>query len=120
MDNLILDGAMGTRLIERGMGAGELPEVWGMLHPEILEGIHREYVDAGSRVIYADTFCANPRKLKNSPYSPEEVIRSNILTAKRAAGNRARVAMDVGPLGAMMAPLGTWPLRKPMIPSPGC
>ena len=106
MDNLILDGAMGTRLIERGMGAGELPEVWGMLHPEILEGIHREYVDAGSRVIYADTFCANPRKLKNSPYSPEEVIRSNILTAKRAAGNRARVAMDVGPLGAMMAPLG--------------
>ncbi len=106
MDNLILDGAMGTRLMQRGMGAGELPEVWGMLHPEILESIHREYVDAGSRVIYADTFCANPRKLKNSPYSPEEVIRSNILTAKRAAGDRARVAMDVGPLGAMMAPLG--------------
>ena len=106
MDNLILDGAMGTMLMQRGMGAGELPEVWGMLHPEILEEIHREYVDAGSRVIYADTFCANPRKLKNSPYSPEEVIRSNILTAKKAAGGRARVAMDVGPLGAMMAPLG--------------
>ena len=106
MDNLILDGAMGTRLMQRGMRPGDLPEVWGMLHPEILEEIHREYVDAGARVIYADTFCANPRKLKNSPYTPEEVIAANIRTAQKAAGGRARVAMDVGPLGALMAPLG--------------
>ncbi len=106
MDNLILDGAMGTRLMQCGMRPGEVPEVWGMQHPEILEGIHREYIGAGARVIYADTFCANPRKLKNTPHTPEEVIKSNILTAKKAAGDRARVALDVGPLGAMMAPLG--------------
>ena len=106
MDNLILDGAMGTRLMQCGMRPGELPEVWGMLHPEILERIHREYMDAGAKVIYADTFCANPRKLKNTPYTPEEVIESNIRTALKAADGRARVGMDVGPLGAMMAPLG--------------
>ena len=106
MDKILLDGAMGTRLLQAGMETGQLPEVWGMTHPEVLERIHREYVEAGAEIILADTFCANPLKLKGSGWEAEEVIQSNVRTAGKAAGGRARVALDIGPLGKMMEPLG--------------
>ena len=59
----ILDGAMGTMLQAAGLGLGERPEIFGMQHPEIVEQIHSCYIDAGSDVIYANTFGANAHKL---------------------------------------------------------
>ena len=103
----ILDGAMGTMLQSAGLGLGERPEIFGMEHPEILEKIQRQYVDAGSNVIYANTFGANAHKLRGTGYSVEEVVTANIHAAKRAAGGRSRVALDVGPIGELMEPLGT-------------
>lgn len=108
MNNLtLLDGAMGTMLQAAGMGLGERPEIFGVHHPEILERIQRSYVDAGSRVIYANTFGANAHKLIGTGYTVETLVSQNIAIAKRAANGRAKVALDVGPLGELMEPLGT-------------
>ncbi len=106
-DILILDGAMGTMLQRSGQQPGEIPEVFGMEHPEILADIHEQYIQAGSRVIYANTFNANARKLAESGHSVGEVITANVKTALAAAAGRARVAVSMGPIGELLAPLGT-------------
>lgn len=104
---IILDGAMGTMLQAAGLGLGERPEIFGMEHPEIVEKIQRAYVEAGSNIIYANTFGANAHKLEGMGHSVEEVITANVAAAKRAAAGRARVALDVGPIGELLEPLGT-------------
>ncbi len=119
---VILDGAMGTMLQDAGMPLGARPEVFGMEHPELTEEIHRRYLEAGSRVIYANTFGANARKLRGSGASAREVVAANVAAAKRAVrewkaahpdGDAARaedcplVALDAGPTGELMEPLGT-------------
>ena len=67
-DRIILDGGMGTMLQARGLRPGDHPEIYGMEHPEIVEEIHRKYIEAGSNVIYANTFEANGHKLKGGTY----------------------------------------------------
>ena len=108
---LLLDGAMGTMLQKAGMKPGTLPEVFGMQHPEIVLGIHQRYIEAGSRVIYANTFGANSRKYEGSGFSVKDVIAANIATARKAAssfpGLNVKTALDVGPVGELMEPLGT-------------
>jgi len=111
-DFLFLDGAMGTELQKAGMPAGMLPELFGLEHPEITEKIHGDYLDAGSRILYANTFGANGKKLKSCGKSVQEIIAANIGSAKKAASHysdpgKTGVALDVGPIGEMMAPLGT-------------
>ncbi|MCD7981991.1 MAG: homocysteine S-methyltransferase family protein [Clostridiales bacterium] len=152
----ILDGAMGTMLQNAGLALGARPEVFGMEHPEILERIQREYVDAGSDVIYANTFGANAHKLRGTGYSVQELVQANVAAALRAVGRgtadeepgavgrgrtggedfpvekqrmavlkkekreegdltedrmrpgkQIRVALDIGPIGELMEPLGT-------------
>ena len=104
---LLLDGAMGTVLQQRGLKPGELPELIGITRPELLRSIHREYIDAGSRVVCANTFGANALKLAHSGYTVEEVVRASIAAAKQAAaGTGTRVALDIGPLGELLEPMG--------------
>lgn len=103
----ILDGGMGTMLQAAGLGLGERPEIFGMQHPEIVEKIQRAYVNAGSDIIYANTFGANAHKLAGLNVTVKDAVNANVAAAKRAAGGRARVALDVGPIGELMEPLGT-------------
>ena len=104
---ILLDGAMGTMLQAAGLGLGERPELFGLEHPEVVEGVHRAYLEAGSRVLYANTFGANAHKLSGTGCTVEEVISANVSTARRVAGDRAKVALDVGPIGELLEPLGT-------------
>jgi 5-methyltetrahydrofolate--homocysteine methyltransferase len=111
---IILDGGMGTMLQAEGLAPGEHPEVFGFHHPDVVKNIHRKYIDAGSSVIYANTFGANPRKLAGQEIDTDTAVRSAVRTAKEAAreaqevcGRRAAVALDVGPIGELLAPLGT-------------
>ena len=107
-DIILLDGAMGTMLQAAGLPAGELPEVWNITHPETVAGIQRQYVEAGSRVIYANTFGANRHKTADSGYSVAQLVEGGIRAARAAArGTDTRVALDVGPIGALLEPLGT-------------
>ncbi|MCD8324760.1 MAG: homocysteine S-methyltransferase family protein [Clostridiales bacterium] len=116
---IILDGAMGTMLQNAGLALGARPEIFGLEHPDILEKIQREYVEAGSDVIYANTFGANAHKLRGTGHTVEELVTANVAAARRAAGccdsvsengdsrKKVRVALDVGPIGELMEPLGT-------------
>lgn len=108
-DNLlILDGAMGTVLQQRGLPPGGVPELLNLTAPELLQGVYRSYVEAGSQVVYANTFGANALKLSRTGHSPEEIITAAIFVAKQAvAGTGTRVALDIGPLGELLEPLGT-------------
>ena len=78
---MILDGAMGTMLQAAGLKLGQKPEVFGMEHPEIVERIQGSYIEAGSDVIYANTFGANAHKLAGTGVSAAEAVKANIRTA---------------------------------------
>ncbi|MBR2524438.1 MAG: homocysteine S-methyltransferase family protein, partial [Clostridiales bacterium] len=65
-DNLLfLDGGFGTMLQDRGLPVGELPERWNLTHPDVITEIHKEYYDAGSNVVSANTFGANSFKFSD-------------------------------------------------------
>ncbi len=106
---VILDGGMGTLLQEAGLAPGELPERWNITHPDIIEGIHRAYFEAGSNVVLANTFGANSLKFSDSEL--RDIIKAAINSARRARestpGDAPRfVALDIGPIGRLLKPLG--------------
>ena len=105
---LILDGAMGTVLQQRGLTPGGIPELLNLTDPELVAGVYRSYVEAGSQVIYANTFGANAHKLSRTGHSVEEIITAAISVAKDAVRETGtKVALDIGPLGELLEPLGT-------------
>lgn len=107
-DLLILDGAMGTVLQQRGLPAGGVPELLNLTDPELLKEVYRSYAQAGSQVVYANTFGANALKLARTGHSVEEIISAAISAAREAVGaDGVRVALDIGPLGELLEPLGT-------------
>lgn len=106
---LFLDGGMGTLLQAEGLAPGELPETWNIEHPEKVEAIHRRYYEAGSDVVLANTFGANVCKFHDDRYTVEEVIHAGIANAKRAGeqiGKETYVALDMGPTGKLLKPMG--------------
>ena len=104
-DYLIVDGAMGTQLQERGLAdAGELPELLNFSHPDDIAAIHAAYVAAGAEVITTNTFGANRLKLEGVA-SVADVYAAAAKCA-RAAG-APYVAGDIGPTGALLEPMGT-------------
>lgn len=104
----LLDGAMGTMIQQRVLPYAEIPELYNLRAPEVMQEIHKEYVDAGSDIIYANTFGANPLKIKDLNESLEEIIQAGIQNAKEAVkGTDTLVALDVGPTGQLLEPMGT-------------
>lgn len=106
---LILDGGTGTLLQSAGLPSGELPERWNITHPEVIRDIHKAYFDAGSNIVCTNTFGAN--SLKFGADELREVIFSAVKNAREAikasSGTQPKwVALDVGPLGRMLKPLG--------------
>ena len=78
---LILDGGMGTMIQKSGADTSVLPEVLSVTDPETIISIHRQYVEAGSDIIYANTFGANRYKLEGTGYSVEEVVDAAVKNA---------------------------------------
>ena len=105
---VLLDGAMGTELQRMGMAPGTIPEILNLTRPEWIREIHTGYLMAGSRVIYANTFGANALKLRKTGYTAAEVVRAGVTIARDCARTfGAQAALDVGPLGTLLEPLGT-------------
>ena len=105
---VFLDGGMGTELQKRGLRPGQMPELAALTMPETLTAIHRDYVRAGAQILNANTFGANPKKLARTGYSLEQVVSASIACARQAAAETgALVALDIGPLGELLAPAGT-------------
>ena len=106
---VIFDGGMGTLLQKRGLMPGEYPEMWNITHSDIIKDIHKAYYDSGSNVVTTNTFGANI--LKFSEDELEEIIKKAIENAKNARKESTSrkekfVALDIGPLGKMLKPLG--------------
>ena len=105
---VILDGAMGTVLQQRGLPPGGKPELLNLTNPELLRAIYREYIAAGSQVICANTFGASAPKLAGTGYTVEQVVSAAVAVAKQsAAGTGVKVSLDVGPLGELLEPMGS-------------
>ena len=102
---VLLDGATGTQFQLRGLPAGKSPELLNLEDPAMVEEIHRAYIDAGSDVIYANTFGANRVKLGDGE-RVKSIVRAGVKIARRAAGDKF-VALDIGPTGALSEPLGS-------------
>ena len=104
-----LDGGMGTLLQARGLQAGEQPERWNLTHSDVITDIQRQYFDAGSNVVCTNTFGANP--LKFSPAELDAIVKAALGNARAAMaqsiGEQEKfVALDIGPTGRLLKPLG--------------
>ncbi len=102
-----LDGAMGTMLQKSGLETGEMPEILNITHPEIIADIHRQYLSAGSMIVYTNTFGANRLKAEGSGYTPAELISAGVDIARRVCGSEGYAALDIGPLGQLLEPTGS-------------
>ena len=107
---LFFDGAMGTILQEAGLKAGEVPDVWCITHPEEVIAVHKAYLEAGCDILTTNTFGCTEHKLAATGYSAGEVAAASVAAAKAAiaaVGGKPRyVALDVGPTGKLLKPLG--------------
>ncbi|MBN1693807.1 homocysteine S-methyltransferase family protein [candidate division WOR-3 bacterium] len=103
---IILDGAMGTELERRG-ALGRCNS--NLTNPEIVEEIHRDYFNAGSNAVIANTFSMTRLYIEthNLKIDVEEVNRSGVKSAKDAAGEEGYVLGDIGSTAQMLEPYGT-------------
>jgi 5-methyltetrahydrofolate--homocysteine methyltransferase len=106
---VILDGGMGTLLQEKGLKAGQFPELWNLTHPEEITAIHKAYYESGANVICTNTFGANA--LKFDADTLRSVICaavSNAKTARETANSTKEkfIALDIGPTGKLLKPYG--------------
>ncbi|MBQ9015318.1 MAG: homocysteine S-methyltransferase family protein [Firmicutes bacterium] len=108
----ILDGAMGTQLQQAGMRSDEDQNDYLLEHPEVIEDIHRRYVEAGSDIIYAPLFTVNRHRIEQRGDQVESDVARlmapglKVKQQAAAAGRQVLVALDMGPLGEMLEPMG--------------
>ena len=105
---LILDGAMGTLLQERGMPAGGCPEEMNRVAPDVVAGIHAEYAVAGAEILIANSFGGNRAKLAHYGLAEavDELNRRAVELARQAGGDLVFVGGSVGPTGRFVEPVG--------------
>jgi 5-methyltetrahydrofolate--homocysteine methyltransferase len=99
----ILDGAMGTQLSELGMKNGANPELENINFPERVKRIAENYANAGSDIVYSNTFGASLHKLPDN-FSPSDIIPIAVKNAREGISKTSRdvlVALDIGPTGIM-------------------
>ena len=106
---IVVDGAMGTMLQAAGLPAGTSPEDWLLENPASIRDVHRSYIEAGADMILTCTFGGTRERLERAGLAERvaDINRRAVEIAREAAGERAYVAGDIGPLGKLLAPLGT-------------
>lgn len=104
----LLDGAMGTQLIARGINVGTCNDLLNIDSPEILSEIHNAYLCAGSNAVTTNTFGANQFALARHGLTTKvaEINLTGAKIARQAAGDECYVLGDIGPTGDFLEPLG--------------
>lgn len=109
---ILLDGAMGTMLMNAGLEQGDPPEEWNVTHPDRIRAVHQGYIRAGSRVILTNSFGGTRFRLEMHN------LQDRVLELNKAAAQNARVEADaaphtvvvagsMGPTGQLFEPMGT-------------
>ena len=114
---LYLDGATGSNLVKAGMPSGVCPEQWILEHQDVMLQLQKDYVQAGTNILYAPTFTAN--RVKLSEYHLEKnmtsMIRDLVAISKKAAestpGHPVYVAGDLTMTGEQLKPMGKMELE---------
>ncbi|MGI6007153.1 MAG: homocysteine S-methyltransferase family protein [Ruminococcus sp.] len=105
---ILMDGATGSNLMAAGMPQNGATEIWMLEHPDIVQKLQSEYVQAGSQMVYACTFSANRKSLKKHGLEKRtrELNEKLVLLTKNAVDGRAYVAGDLTMTGELLEPLG--------------
>lgn len=109
---LFFDGGMGTLLQAEGLQPGELPETWNIERKETIQKIHQSYFEAGSDIVLTNTFGANALKFHDENCSLKAIIDAAVENVRFGAkagirdGRDYYVALDIGPTGKLLKPLG--------------
>jgi 5-methyltetrahydrofolate--homocysteine methyltransferase len=82
---ILLDGGMGTQLQAAGLPMGAMPELWNLTEAEKVTAVHRRYVEAGSRVLYTNTFGVNRLKAARCGRTVRELVEGGVRCARAAA-----------------------------------
>ncbi|NDV20482.1 methionine synthase [Pseudodesulfovibrio sp. JC047] len=105
------DGGYGTLLQSRGLPAGLSPELWGLERPDVIRGVHQDYLDAGANVLTTNTFGGSRCKL-DGEVDPYALNKTMTEIARDVAGDTAFVAASIGPTGHFVQPLGDMTFRE--------
>lgn len=113
---IYLDGATGSNLVKAGMPSGVCPEKWILEHPDVMLQLQKEYVAAGTDILYSPTFTANRIKLQEYHLEDQmdEMIQKLVGISRQAADSVERkvyVAGDLTMTGEQLKPLGTMELE---------
>ncbi len=105
----LLDGAMGTQLIARGIDVGTCNDYLNIASPDIISDVHRAYLQAGSDAVITNTFGANKYTLARHGLADEVagINEAGAQVARQAATEHKYVLGDIGPCGDFLEPLGT-------------
>lgn len=106
---LVLDGGYGTTFQQNGLKPGQPPEALLFEKPDLVEKVHRLYVEAGADIILTNTFGACPTRLEDVSIAASKTAEINhraVEAARKATQGKALVAGNIGPSGKLIAPLG--------------
>ena len=114
---LYLDGATGSNLVKAGMPSGVCPEQWILEHQDVMLQLQKDYVQAGTNILYAPTFTANRVKLaeyhleKNMTSMIRDLVAISKKTAESTPGHPVYVAGDLTMTGEQLKPMGKMELE---------
>lgn len=114
---LYLDGATGSNLVKAGMPSGVCPEQWILEHRDVMLKLQKDYVQAGTNILYAPTFTANRIKLaeyhleKNMSAMIHELVAISREAAASSPGHTVLVAGDITMTGEQLKPMGQMELE---------
>ena len=109
-----LDGATGSNLQKAGMPTGVCPEQWILDHPDVILDLQKQYIAAGTQILYAPTFSGNRIKLEEYGLA-DKIIEINtklVQLCKEAAGDKGLVCGDMTMTGQSLKPMGNLELEE--------